>query len=54
MVTPPEGATLIAEGIPGARLVWMHGIGHMMQFEAPGEFVDRAVDFAKERQLAAN
>lgn len=51
ITTPPDGATLIADGIPGARLVWMHGVGHMLQLEAPGEFVDRVVDFAKERQV---
>lgn len=54
MVLLPDGATLLAEGIPGARLVWMHGIGHMLQWEAPDEFVDRIVDFAKERQVTAS
>lgn len=51
---PPEGASLLAEGIPGARLEWISGAGHMVHWEAPTEFTDLVIDFAKERQVAVS
>ncbi|MGH7266635.1 MAG: alpha/beta fold hydrolase [Candidatus Rokuibacteriota bacterium] len=36
-ITPPPAARRIAESVPGARLVGIHGAGHMIPVEKPSE-----------------
>ncbi|MGZ4592352.1 MAG: alpha/beta fold hydrolase [Actinomycetes bacterium] len=33
--TPPHHSRRLADGIPGARMVWVEGKGHMLNWEAP-------------------
>lgn len=49
----PEGAQLLADEIPGAKLEWMETVGHMAHWEDPMAFTDLVLDFAKERQVAS-
>ena len=49
----PEGAQEMADGIAGARLEWMEGVGHMAHWENPTVFTGLVLDFAKERQVAS-
>ena len=37
---PPRHSQRLAEGIPGARMVWIEGRGHMLNWEAPELLVD--------------
>jgi 3-oxoadipate enol-lactonase len=46
--TPPAKAEEIARGIPGARLVWIEGSGHMSAIERPKEVNDVVVPFVRE------
>ena len=40
LLTPPRLARVLADGIPGARLVVLPRIGHMLPLEAPDAVVD--------------
>ncbi len=37
--TPPRHSKRLSEGIPGARMVWVEGKGHMLNWEAPETLV---------------
>jgi 3-oxoadipate enol-lactonase len=37
-VTPPELSKAIADGVAGARLVWIEGAGHLSNLESPRDF----------------
>jgi 3-oxoadipate enol-lactonase len=45
MVTPPEAATTIYRGIPGARLATIAGAGHLTALERPGDTALRVETF---------
>ena len=38
--TPPWQSERLAEGIRGARMVWVEGAGHMLNWEAPEALVE--------------
>jgi 3-oxoadipate enol-lactonase len=42
--TPPERGQLIADGIPGARLVVIEGVAHLANLERPGELDATVLD----------
>lgn len=44
--TPPHLSERLAAGIPGARTVWVDGVGHMLNWEAPGAIVDAVSSLA--------
>ncbi|MGA0068076.1 MAG: alpha/beta fold hydrolase [Miltoncostaeaceae bacterium] len=44
-VTPPPLATMMAQGIPDARLVVIGGSGHMTALEEPGEWAELVIEF---------
>jgi len=41
----PADAEELHAAIPGSRLVWMHGVGHQSNLEAPARFNDEARAF---------
>jgi 3-oxoadipate enol-lactonase len=45
-VVDPRNARLLAERIPGARLMLLPGLGHMFFWEAPGRFTEAVTRFA--------
>ena len=47
VTTPPAEARLIAEHIPGARLVLIDGAGHLSNLEQPNAFNAALLDFLK-------
>ena len=44
-VTPPPLATVLAQGIPGARLAVIGGSGHMTALEQPQEWAELVIEF---------
>jgi pimeloyl-ACP methyl ester carboxylesterase len=46
-ITPPDAARVLAEGIPGARLVVVPGAAHLAPMERPGEVSEALVAWAK-------
>jgi pimeloyl-ACP methyl ester carboxylesterase len=46
-VTPLEQGKLIAQSIPGARLVVIPGVGHLPPIEAENAFSDATLDFLR-------
>jgi non-heme chloroperoxidase len=40
LLTPPRLATQLVDAVPGAKLVTLHGKGHMLPFEAPDEVAE--------------
>ena len=44
-VTPPPLATVLAQGIPGARLAVIGGSGHMTALEQPQEWAELVMEF---------
>lgn len=38
--TPPWQSEQLAEGIPGARMVWVQGAGHMVNWQTPAALVE--------------
>jgi 3-oxoadipate enol-lactonase len=44
-VNPPPLSRAIAAGIPGARLVWIEGAGHLCNIEAPEKFNAALLEF---------
>ncbi len=48
-VVPTRAAVDLAEGIPGAELVWVPAAGHLVPQEAPGVLVDVVRRYASER-----
>lgn len=46
LMTPPEGAVLLADAIAGARTVVLLGCGHMMMIEAPEQVTAELVAMA--------
>lgn len=47
ILTPPQQARILAEGIPGAELVVLPDLGHFCHLEDPKEFASRSVSFFK-------
>jgi pimeloyl-ACP methyl ester carboxylesterase len=47
-VVDPRNAKLLADRIPGARLVIFPGLGHLLFWEDPGGFADAAASFLLE------
>lgn len=45
VVIPPENSDLLAERIPGARLVRFAGAGHGLQYQCPEEFARIVTEF---------
>lgn len=43
--TPPELSRTLAEGIPGARLIELPGIGHCPQVQSPEDFLSGVLEF---------
>jgi 3-oxoadipate enol-lactonase len=48
VLTPPEESQLIAEGVPGARLVSIDQAGHMSNLENPEAFNEAVLGFVRE------
>jgi pimeloyl-ACP methyl ester carboxylesterase len=46
-LTPLAGNEAIADLIPGARIEVLHGMGHMLMFEAPDAVTDAIVQATK-------
>jgi 3-oxoadipate enol-lactonase len=46
-VVDPRNARLLAERIPGARLMLFPQLGHLFFWEAPGAFTDAVIRFAR-------
>lgn len=44
--TPPWQSERLAAGIPGARMVWIEGAGHMVNWESPEVLVDAVVELS--------
>ncbi|WP_437767755.1 alpha/beta hydrolase [Sorangium sp. So ce281] len=44
--TPPWHSTRLAAGIPGARLVWVDGAGHLLNWEAPESLIEAVAELA--------
>ncbi|MBI4900771.1 MAG: alpha/beta hydrolase [Actinobacteria bacterium] len=44
-IAPLEGARRLAELLPDARLVVLHGVGHLIHYERPGEAAAAIRDF---------
>ena len=44
-LTPPDESRLIADGVPGARLVTLPGAGHLTNLETPEGFNEVLLDF---------
>jgi 3-oxoadipate enol-lactonase len=47
-ILPPAFSERIADGIPGARLEILEGVGHMTPWDVPKVFVDLVTTFAAE------
>jgi pimeloyl-ACP methyl ester carboxylesterase len=47
--TPPEKSEQIAQSIPGAKLVWIEGAGHMSALEKPDAVNAALVPFVREQ-----
>jgi pimeloyl-ACP methyl ester carboxylesterase len=45
-VVDPRNARLLAERIPGARLILLPRLGHLFFWEAPEAFTDAVIRFA--------
>ena len=45
VVTPPEEAAILAQLVPGSRLVEIDGAGHLANQEAPDPFNEVVADF---------
>ncbi len=45
--SPRDVAEELRAAIPGSRLVWMHGVGHQSNLEAPARFNDEARAFLR-------
>jgi pimeloyl-ACP methyl ester carboxylesterase len=45
--SPRDVAEALHAAIPGSRLVWIHGVGHQSNLEAPGRFNDAARTFLR-------
>jgi 3-oxoadipate enol-lactonase len=46
MVVPPENAALLAEKIPGSKVVILPNAGHFFPIEVPGAAAQAVIDFA--------
>ena len=51
-ITPPRASLRLAAGIPGARLVWIEGKGHMLNWEAPEALVDAVTSLLRAPEAA--
>jgi pimeloyl-ACP methyl ester carboxylesterase len=49
-LVPPQNAELLARAIPGARLVWFDGAGHIITTDAAEELVESVTDFVRENE----
>jgi pimeloyl-ACP methyl ester carboxylesterase len=47
-ITPVSDAQSMHRAIPGSRLVTIHGVGHMSNMEAPGEFNAALTEFLQD------
>jgi pimeloyl-ACP methyl ester carboxylesterase len=45
--SPRDVAEALHAAIPGSRLVWIHGVGHQSNLEAPGRFNEAARAFLR-------
>ncbi len=52
-VVDPRNAKLLADRIPGARLVTFPDLGHLLFWEDPGGFADAVISFLATDALAA-
>jgi 3-oxoadipate enol-lactonase len=52
-IVDPRNARLLADRIPGARLMVLPGLGHLFFWEAPGVFVEAVTRFALSPPRAA-
>ncbi len=50
--TPPSESRLLAERVPGARLVTLEGVGHLSNMEAPDRFNAALIPFLTESARA--
>ncbi|MGE4242452.1 alpha/beta fold hydrolase [Ramlibacter sp.] len=46
-ITPPAMSQKMAEEIPGARLAWIDGAGHLSNIEQPERFTEALVEFLR-------
>jgi 3-oxoadipate enol-lactonase len=47
---PPQNAELLAGAIPGSRLVWLDGAGHIITTDAVEQLVETVTDFVREHE----
>lgn len=45
-ITPPRASQRLAVGIPGARMIWLEGKGHMLNWESPEALVGAVTSLA--------